>query len=169
MREVAISEALATKYPEWVMFVTSRDGEGAPDIMPAGWCMVCNSNPPMFAVAIGLGRYTHQAIEETGEFVIAWAGAGQEELIAQSASVSGRDVNKFEQFGLAEIDGAQIGAPLVEGCAAAFECVVVSQLELEDHSIFVGEVVAAHVADPPVAKLENFNGTYAVAKAAGSE
>jgi len=48
---------------------------------------------------------------------------------------------------------------------AALECVVVSQLELEDHSIFVGDVVAAHVADPLVAKLENFNGKYAAAKA----
>ena len=57
-----------------------------------------------------------------------------------------------------------VGAPLLEGCAIALECVVVSQLELEDHSIFVGEVVAAHVADPPVDKLENFNGNYAVEK-----
>lgn len=163
MREVPIPEALKLKYPEWVMFITSRDGEGAPDIMPAGWCMLCNSNPPMFAVAVGFGRYTHTCLEETGEFVLAWPGAGQEELINQAASVSGRDVNKFEQFGLPETEASQVGAPLVEGCVAALECVVVSQLELEDHSIFVGEVVAAHVADPPVGKLENFNGTYAVA------
>lgn len=163
MREVPISEALKLKYPEWVMFLTSRDAEGAPNIMPAGWCMVCNASPPMIAVAVGFGNYTHTCLEETAEFIIAWPGAGQEQLINQAASVSGRDVNKFEQFGLEEVDGSQIGAPLVQGCAAALECVVVSQLELEDHSIFVGEVVVAHIADPPVAKLENFNGNYAVA------
>lgn len=167
MREVTIPEALKRKYPEWVAFVTSRDADGAPDLMPAGWVMLCNSNPPMMAVAVGFGRYTHTCLEETGEFVLAWPGVGQEELIAQAGSVSGRDVNKFEQFGLQEIDGAQVGAPLVEGCAFALECVVVSQLELEDHSLFVGEVVAAHVGDPPVEKLENFNGTYAVAMPKG--
>lgn len=162
MREVPVSEAIKLKYPEWVMFVISRDADGAPDIMPAGWCMICNSKPLMMAVSVGFGRYTHTCLEETGEFVLAWPGVGQEELISQSGSVSGRDVNKFEQFGLAEGECSQIGAPLPEGCAVALECVVVSQLELEDHSLFVGEVVAAHVADPPVEKLENFNGTYAV-------
>ena len=163
MREVPIKDAIKLKYPEWVMLVLSRDGEGAPDIMPAGWCMICNSNPLMMAVAVGFGRYTHHCLEETGEFVLAWPGLGQEELIQLTGSVSGRDVNKFEQFGLEEGEASQVGAPLLEGCAAAFECVVVSQVELEDHSIFVGEVVAAHVADPPVDKLENFDGTYAVA------
>ena len=164
MKQMPIGDALKLKYPEWVMFVISRDGEGAPDLMPAGWCMICNSNPVMMAVAVGFGRYTHRCIEETGEFVLAWPGVGQEQLIAQTGSITGRDVNKFEQFGLTEVDADVVGAPLVEGCAIALECVVVSQLELEDHSIFVGEVVAAHVADPPVDKLENFNGTYAVAK-----
>lgn len=164
MKQVPISEALKLKYPEWVLFVTSRDADGAPDLMPAGWVMICNSNPVMMAVAVGFGRYTHRCIEETGEFVLAWPGVGQEQLIDQTGSTTGRDINKFEAFGLAEIDADVVGAPLVEGCAVALECVVVSQLELEDHSIFVGEVVAAHVADPLVGKLENFDGTYAVAK-----
>ncbi|MEI6500210.1 MAG: flavin reductase family protein [Armatimonadota bacterium] len=163
MREVPIAEALKLKYPEWTVLVTSRDAEGAPDIMPAGWVMLCNQTPPMVAVAVGLGRYTHVCLEDTGEFALSWPGVGLEKLIEQTGSVSGRDVNKFEQFGLAEIEGSQLNAPLVDGCAFAVECVVVSQLELEDHSIFVGEIVAAHVGDTPVAKLENFNGTYAVA------
>ena len=164
MKQVPISEAINLKYPEWVMFVISRDADGAPDVMPAGWCMICNSNPLMMAVAVGFGRYTHRCIEETGEFVLAWPGVGQEALIEQAGTTSGRDINKFEAYGLPEIDAAVVGAPLIEGCAIALECVVVSQLELEDHSIFVGEVAAAHVADPPVDKLENFNGTYAVAQ-----
>ena len=155
MREVPIAEALKLKYPEWTAFVTSRDAEGAPDIMPAGWVMLCNSTPPMMAVAVGFGRYTHTCLEETGEFVLAWPGVGQEKLVEQSGSVSGRDVNKFEQFGLPELEASQIGAPLVEGCALALECVVVSQLELEDHSIFVGEVKDAGVAVAPTGRPDD--------------
>ena len=71
------------------MFVTSRDAEGAPDLMPAGWVMICNSNPPMMAVAVGFGRYTHHCLEETGEFVLAWPGVGQEQLIEQTGSTTG--------------------------------------------------------------------------------
>jgi flavin reductase (DIM6/NTAB) family NADH-FMN oxidoreductase RutF len=120
----------------------------------------------MLAVAVSMSAYTHQSLEETGEFVLAWPGAGQEEIIAQAGECSGREVDKFATFELQTVPGQHLGVPLVEGCAAAFECVVVSQLELEDHSVFIGEIMGAHVADPAVAKLENFDGEFAVAQPA---
>jgi flavin reductase (DIM6/NTAB) family NADH-FMN oxidoreductase RutF len=164
MREVPVSEAIARKYPEWVLWAITADPDGQPNIMPAGWVMICNGSPLMFAVAVGFGRYTHDCLEETGEFVLAWPGVGQEKLIDQLGGCSGREGDKFAQHGLQAMPAQHVAAPLIEGCAAAFECVVVSQLELEDHSIFVGEVMAAYVADPPVDKLDNFSGEYAVAQ-----
>lgn len=164
MKEVPVQDAMKLKYPEWVMMVITRDADGKPNLMPAGWCMICNSNPMMMAVAVGFGRYTHRCIEETGEFILAWPGAGQEELINQTGSTTGLDIDKFQEYSLTELPAREVQAPLFEGLAVALECEVVSQLELEDHSIFVGQVLAAHVADPPVDKLENFAGTYAVAR-----
>jgi flavin reductase (DIM6/NTAB) family NADH-FMN oxidoreductase RutF len=164
MKPLPISEALARKYPEWVMWVISVDAEGKPNIMPAGWCMICNASPLMLAVAVGLGRYTHTCLEDTGEFILAFPGEGQEALIDQLGSCSGRDTDKFEKFGLQTEEAADIGVPLVTGCAVAFECHVVSQIELEDHSVFIGEVVAAHGAEDGLSKLENFAGHYAVAR-----
>jgi flavin reductase (DIM6/NTAB) family NADH-FMN oxidoreductase RutF len=164
MKKVTVAEALACKYPEWVVHVITMTPEGQPNIMPAGWVMICNSTPPMMAVSVGLGRYTHTCLEESGEFVLAWPGEGQAEIIARTGACSGRDMDKFAELGLPTTPASEIEVPLLEGCAIALECVVVSQLELEDHSIFVGEVVAAHVADPPVDKLENFNGNYVVAE-----
>lgn len=164
MVEVPPSEALSRKYPEWVLWVITVDADGRPNIMPAGWVMICNAKPVMLAVAVGFGRYTHACLEETGEFVLAWPGVGQEALIAQMGSCSGREVDKFTRFGLKTMPARCVAAPLLDGCAAAFECTVVSQVELEDHSVFIGEVLAAHVADPPIEKLDNFNGRFAVAQ-----
>lgn len=163
MREVPASEAIGRKYPEWLLWVITADADGRPNIMPAGWVMICNAKPLMLAVAVGFGRHTHTCLEETDEFVLAWPGVGQEELVNQLGGCSGREVDKFEVFGLKALPASHVGPPLVEGCAAAFECAVVSQVELEDHSVFIGEVMAAHVADPPVDKLDNFGGRYAVA------
>lgn len=164
MKKVTVAEALARKYPEWVVHIITLSPEGKPNIMPAGWAMICNSNPPMMAVSVGLGRYTHTCLEENGEFVLAWPGEGQAEIIARTGSCSGRDVDKFAELNLATTKASEIEVPLLEGCAIALECLVVTQLELEDHSIFVGTVVAAHVSDPPLGKLENFNGQYVVAE-----
>ena len=164
MKPLPIPEALARKYPEWVMWVITVDADGTPNIMPAGWCMICNATPLMLAVAVGMGRYTHTCLEDTAEFILAFPGEGQEGLIEQCGSCSGRDTDKFEKFGLEMEEATEVNVPLISGCPVAFECQVVSQIELEDHSIFIGEVVAAHGAEDALGKLENFAGHYAVAQ-----
>ncbi len=168
MRQVSVSEAMKRKYPEWLVLVVSRDGEGQPDVMPAGWCMICSSKPPLMAVAVGKGRYTHRCIEQTGEFVLAWAGKGQGELVTYTGSHSGADADKFEALSIATSPPAATNVPLIEGCVAHLECKLHKQIETGDHSIFVGEVVAAHVPDEPIRKLENFAGNFAVAEPVSS-
>lgn len=46
-----------------------------------------------------------------------------------------------------------IKPPLIEDAVANFECKVVSQLDTGDHTIFVGEVVAAYVGDEKKRRL----------------
>ena len=35
---------------------------------------------------------------------------------------SGRDIDKFAEFGLTAVPSARVGAPLIEVCYASFEC-----------------------------------------------
>jgi flavin reductase (DIM6/NTAB) family NADH-FMN oxidoreductase RutF len=164
MRRVEPSEAMALKYPEWIVMVVSRDAKGAANIMPAGWAMVCSGDPLCVAVAISYANYTCECIRETGEFVFAWAGEGQAELVSQAGSTSGRDIDKFAESRIAWSPSAVTAVPLLDGAAANLECRTVHEYDSGDHMIFVGEVVAAHVPDPPIRKLENFGDGYAVAQ-----
>ncbi len=156
MRQVSVSEALQRKYPEWIVFVVTHDPDGPDDLMPAGWCMICSGDPPMAAVAVALTRHTHALIEKTGEFALAWAGAGQEEVVRYAGSHSGRDVDKFARLGLKTRPGVATDVPLPEGCPMVLECRLAGRLLTGDHTIFAGEVLAAHAADPAVANLVNF-------------
>jgi flavin reductase (DIM6/NTAB) family NADH-FMN oxidoreductase RutF len=164
MRQVSFAEAAGTKYPEWVMFVTSVDAAGKPNTMPAGWCMFVSGSPRLVCTAVGHSRYTHECIAHSKAFVLSWAGAGQARLIEQTGSTSGRDLDKFAEFAVRSRTDGPTGMPLIEGCAAHLECRLHSQLSAGDHTIFVGEVAAAWLPDEPIAKLDNFNGRYAVAK-----
>lgn len=165
MKQVDPSEALDGKYPEWIVFVVTHDPDGPDDLMPAGWCMLCSGNPLMLAVGIGKGRHTARLIEKTGEFNVAWAGEGQHEVVTVTGTTSGRDVDKLKELGLKTRPGAVTKVPLVEGCARTFECKLRHVYPTGDHNIYVGEIVAAHVADPPVANMVNFGGHYAAAQA----
>jgi len=156
LTRVPVGEAIARKYPEWVAFVVACDAKGKPNLMPAGWVMFASGEPPMLAVAIAHSRYTHQLIEQTGEYVIAFAGQGQEELIRRAGSSSGRDVDKFAQFQIETAPGEMIRCPLLVGAAINFECRIEQRAPAGDHSIFIGRILAAHVPDPPIPKLENF-------------
>ncbi|MEA3400384.1 MAG: flavin reductase family protein [Armatimonadota bacterium] len=155
------------KYPEWVILVVARDGEGKANVMPAGWGMICSGEPRLVCVSVGLTRYTHRCIEETGEFVFAWAGEDQARLVEQTGSTSGRDIDKFAEFDIAVAEPAVTNVPLLAEAAINLECILWEAYASGDHTIFVGEVVAAHLPEQPVATLMNFGGKFAPAAPVG--
>ena len=75
-------------------------------------------------------------------------------------SVSGREHRKFVEAELTQIPAAKVKPPLIEECVSNLECKVVASYVCGDHSLFVGEIVAAH-ADKDMLT----NGTLDVLKA----
>lgn len=167
MKQVNPAEAMGRKYPEWVILVVARDAEGKLNLMPAGWGMICSGSPRLVCVAIAPDRYTHRCIEETGEFVFAWAGERQADLVRYAGSCSGADCSKFEEFSIPTAPAVEIDVPLLTEAAANLECIVHAAHRTGDHTVFVGKVVAGHVPDEPVATLLNFGGKFAPAAPVG--
>jgi flavin reductase (DIM6/NTAB) family NADH-FMN oxidoreductase RutF len=164
IEETSFAAAMKRKYPEWIVLVATVDEAGTPDVMPAGWAMVASHNPPMFAIGVGHGRYTHALIRGQREFVIAFPGPGLEEAISYTGSCSGRDVvDKVARSGLRLLAANHVQPPLLGGCVVNLECELAGELEAGDHTIFVGRVVAAHVEEEIPARLLNFSGTFATA------
>ena len=71
MQKVLAKEAFDKFKPESCVFVISVDKNNKPSGMIAGWNMKCSAEPPLFAVSLSKGGYTHQLIQESREFVIA--------------------------------------------------------------------------------------------------
>lgn len=164
MKRVSFSKAMSRKYPEWVVLISTKDRNGKPNVMPAGWAMIVSGNPPMFAVAVGHKRYTHKIIKNQKEFVISFPGPGMERIISYCGSHSGRDVDKFAETDLKAISADEVDAPLIAGCTINLECVLKGELETGDHTVFAGEVVASHIEEDLPDHLVNFSGKFAIAK-----
>jgi len=156
MIEVSWAEAIGRKYPEPVVLVISCDSEGKPNIMPAGWSMVTSGIPPMLAISIGHGKYTHELIEETGEFVLAFPNEEMKGLIEYAGSCSGRDVDKFTEYGIEPLRSKFVKPPLIKDAVACFECKVKGKLLTGDHTIFAGEVLASYISEKYRDRLYNF-------------
>lgn len=156
IQQVEISEAIATKYPEQVVAITSIDRNGTPNAMIAGWSMNTSGDPPMLAVSVGHTRFSHDLIRERGEFVLAFPSTEVEEQVRFCGSNSGSEYeNKLAACGWETLPAKHVSPPLLSGCVANFECIVKVDVKTGDHTIFAGEVVAAHEAQDNLERLYN--------------
>jgi flavin reductase (DIM6/NTAB) family NADH-FMN oxidoreductase RutF len=115
---------------------------GKSNLITLAWTTPVSAKPPMVAIAVAPGRYSHELISGSGEFVINVPASGILPAVWYCGTVSGRDGDKFGGSGLTEAPAAAVGAPLVAECFAHIECRVAAAPVVGDHTLFVGEVVA---------------------------
>jgi flavin reductase (DIM6/NTAB) family NADH-FMN oxidoreductase RutF len=147
MKKVETSEAINRKYPEWVFQLVTVGEKGRPNAMPAGWCTFCSGEPVMMAVSVAFERYSHELMENSREFVLALPNQEQKEAVYYCGTNSGREVDKFKETELETTPGIEVEAPLIEDSVACYECRKAGSLDTGDHTIYAGEVVAAHVSE----------------------
>lgn len=147
MSEIEIDVAIGMQRPEWIVLIVTRRADGFVDIMPAGWVMRVSGTPPMFAVSVSHKNYTNELIRAAGEFVLAFPAEGMGPAVWFCGSRSGRDVDKVAELHLATAPAIHIETPLLPSAFINFECRLCSITEAGDHTIFAGELLAAHAGD----------------------
>lgn len=166
VHEVTIADALLRRFPEWVFFLIARGPGGPPNLMPAGWGMLCSHEPPMFAVAVRATNHSAGQIEQSGEFVVAFLAERHVRHLEPAGTTSGRDQDKFAALGLETMPAARVRPPLLADAPLQFECRLAGRMQTGDHIVFAGEIVAAHVGDVDEPKVENFRRHYVPARPA---
>ena len=167
MREVPAGQAFKRKYPEQIVLAVSADAAGRPNVITLGWAMPTSNSPPMVAISVGHTRYSHGLIDGSGEFVLAFPAVELAEACRLCGTESGRDIDKIAAAGLETLPARLVRPPLLAGCLADFECRVRGRLETGDHTIFAGEVLAAHVDDSASERVYNFAGKFLAAGVKG--
>jgi flavin reductase (DIM6/NTAB) family NADH-FMN oxidoreductase RutF len=121
----------------------------ATNIMTMGWHMIMEFEPSMIGCYIWTANHSFEMIRKSRQCVI---NVPTEDLAAKVVKIgnsSGRDIDKFAEFGLSPKPGTHVRAPLIEECYANFECKLVDSSLIRKYSLFVFEVVKAHVATSP--------------------
>ena len=165
MKEAPYETAIPRKYPEQIVYAVTWDAANKrADIIVLGWAMPTSHKPPMWAISVGHTRYSHKLLKETGEFVLAFPSSEMVEATKTCGTRSGRDTDKVKETGLKTLPAKKVKPPLIAGCPACFECKVKGTIETGDHTIFAGEVVAAHVEeDDSIDRLYNWAGDFGAA------
>jgi flavin reductase (DIM6/NTAB) family NADH-FMN oxidoreductase RutF len=94
-------------------------------------------------------NHSFEMIRKSRECVINVPTVEMAATVVRIGNCSGRDVDKFAEFDLHADIGLKVSAPLIRECHASFECRLADARLIKRYSLFVLEVVKAHVAKSP--------------------
>jgi flavin reductase (DIM6/NTAB) family NADH-FMN oxidoreductase RutF len=130
-----------------VMVSSAHKGER--NIMTLGWHMMLGFEPATVGCFVWDENHSFSLIRRSKECVINLPTFDLVDVVIGVGNTHKSERDKFEQFGLTPVDASKVDAPLIAECYANFECKLVDTSLINRYSLFIFEVVKAHVAKSP--------------------
>lgn len=145
-------------------FLTVAYG-GRTNTMTIGWGSIGPIwSKPIFTVLVRKSRFTHELIEQSGEFTVSCPLDDRSRALELCGTRSGRDLDKFEAAGLSPQAGRTVATPVIAGRGLHYECKIVYRQDMlpgaldqayhdrfyadgDYHTLYYGEIVAAYLDD----------------------
>lgn len=143
-RAISLAKVYQLLEPGPVVMVTTQYKEKM-NVMTMSWHMMMNFEPPIVGCVISNQNFTFDVIKRSKECVISIPTVELAKKVVAVGNVSGRNVEKFEEFQLAHEPGSCVNAPLIGDCYANLECRVIDAKMAAKYNMFILEVVAAWI------------------------
>lgn len=143
--DLNVNDRLQAGPPSSVVMATCVDAEGKANIITLGMYMPISFSPRLICIGISPKRFSHDLIVDAGEFVVNVPSIDLTDVMDFCGTESGRIHDKFAATGLTPTPARMVRPPLIKECFGHLECKVVQTFVCGDHTVFVGEVVAASV------------------------
>lgn len=137
-------------YGLYVLTGEARDGRVA--AATVNWVTQAAFEPPLVVVGVKADSTAHGIIKDAGCFALNVLGKGQQDTAFAFFKSLEREGNTI---GGEPFRSGVTGAPLLDNAPAFVECALVETIEKGDHSIFVGEVRDAGVAQAPAGRPDD--------------
>jgi flavin reductase (DIM6/NTAB) family NADH-FMN oxidoreductase RutF len=138
------SEILKTiPYGFYITGVVGGDGEA--NGFTTCWVSQVSFDPQQLIVAVRKDQHTHDLIEASGVFSLNFLDTEQEELARRFTEPLQHEDGTV---GGSAYTTGETGAPLFEETFAYLECRVAGKMEAGDHTVYLGDVVAANLKRP---------------------
>jgi flavin reductase (DIM6/NTAB) family NADH-FMN oxidoreductase RutF len=146
MRKLSLSKVYQLLEPGPVVLLTTAR-KGRANIMTMSWHMMVEFEPPLVACVVSNANFSFAALRATKECVVAVPARKLAVKVVKIGNCSGREVDKFKNFGLTAVPSENVAPPLVAECFANLECRVVDTRLVSKLNLFILEVVKAWI-DP---------------------
>ena len=127
-----------------VMVSCKRPGEKT-NIITVAWAGTICSDPAMVSISVRPDRYSHDIIEESGEFVINLVNEKLTRACDWCGVRSGKDFDKFMEMKLTEFKSDFLDTPAIDESPVNIYCKVKKIEKLGSHDMFIAEVTGVTV------------------------
>jgi flavin reductase (DIM6/NTAB) family NADH-FMN oxidoreductase RutF len=129
------------KIPHGLYICGVKEGEEV-NGFTASWVMQSSFKPPLVVNCVRADSRSHHMIESSQVFALSILESGQKDLAQKFFQSPQRVGNRFDDV---EFYFGQTGCPIITSALGYVECQVVGSLPQGDHTVFLGEVIAAGI------------------------
>lgn len=134
--------AAMREFPAGVTIISAGKGTDRRGLTATAVCSL-SAEPPALLVCVNRNSQCHDTILQYSAFGVNVLAGGGETLAARFAGHGGaKGAERFAEGSWIEL---LTGAPILADAAVAFDCTLREVLDGGSHSIFIGDVAAAHL------------------------
>ncbi|MBE9181489.1 flavin reductase [Oculatella sp. LEGE 06141] len=141
MLDAQAKKTMLRKIPHGLYVCGVKDGDEV-NGFTASWVMQASFEPPLVVACVKQDSGSHAMIKSSQVFALTVLEATQKEVAQKFFKPQRRVGNKFEDI---EFYLGETGCPILSDSLGYVECQVLESVEKGDHTVFVGEVIAAGV------------------------
>ena len=141
-KETELSKFVSLTYPKMSIVVTC---DKKPNAIAVTWHTPLSKIPPRYGISVAPSRYSHKLIEDNKEFAINFLGFEHWRKLHYCGTHSGIREDKIKNAGLDLADCKYIGTKMLREAYLSIECKLYKTINLGDHDLFVGEILAVHL------------------------
>src|SRR5208283_256812 len=112
MKDLPLSKVYQLLEPGPVVLLTTAR-RGHANVMTMSWHTMVEFEPPLVACVVSQADYSFAALRATKQCVIAVPAVSLAPKVVAVGNCSGREVDKFEKFGLTPVPAERVAPPLI--------------------------------------------------------
>jgi len=156
-KEISIGQAQKLTSPNPFVLVSSLKEDRSTNVMALSWWTYVSNHPALVAIATSNQGMTGRNIKERNYFAISLVGKELGKAAFRCGACHGFDCDKAASFGipLTKEDGEPVS--YVDGARVNIICKLRQAIDLDDHSLYIGEVIRSY-GDEDVEAVYSMNG-----------
>lgn len=130
------NDKITWKITQGMYVLTTKEGGCVVDSVS----QVSSGEQPLIAVAVMKKNYTNELLKKNDKFAISVLGMDvNPDIIKTFGFKSARDINKFENMKITEVDGINI----IDNSLGYMICEIVDSIDNDTHTLFIGKLIEA--------------------------